>query len=71
MPEKDGFSETIKNDILPALERMIVKERDHLTMLKNSKSPAAADFIPGSRSFLSHLELRLKQYKSYIQHEGV
>jgi hypothetical protein len=76
------FKEKLKMDMIPAVERMIVKEKNHILKLKERKkyikkysffyfrSDSLIDeineMIKNSEKYLNHYELRLIDYKNYV-----
>lgn len=60
---KLSFKEQIINDIIPFVERMIEKEKEHLYWLENKNAPK--EFIEKSKLYLSHFRQRHKEYIEY------
>lgn len=72
------FQEEIITNFLPSLNRMLVKEKEHLVFLHNSKVKGKIfvdlaaekflnDAIERSEGFIKHLELRISQYEKFAE----
>lgn len=62
------FIEQMRVSFIPAIERMIEKERAHLARLKaNRHLRSARAFIQRSTQDLAHYEHRLKEYRDYVR----
>lgn len=60
------FKQTIDNDIIPTIKRMIMQEEIHLSKLKKMKQTRmVAEFIEKSESELRGLNTLLRQYQTY------
>lgn len=59
------FKQKFELDFIPAIERMIEKERIHLDFLIKNK--AKQEFIDSSNSHLNHFKLRLSEYIEYAK----
>lgn len=58
-----SFKEQMKQDIIPFVERMIEKEKEHLNWLIDNNAPK--DIIETSQRYLSHFRQRHKEYIEY------
>lgn len=58
-----SFKEKMKQDIIPFVERMIEKEKEHLYWLESKNAPK--EFIERSEWHLSHFRQRHKEYIEY------
>jgi CTP:phosphocholine cytidylyltransferase-like protein len=58
-----SFKEQMVNDIIPFVERMIEKEKNHLYWLESVKAPK--EFIERSEWHLNHFRQRHKEYIDY------
>lgn len=69
-PSVISFKQEVYNTVIPAIERMLTKEKEHLNKLLEFNSihhhEEVDSFISESKNMVSHLELRLKQYTEYI-----
>ena len=59
-----SFKEQMKQDIIPFVERMIEKEKEHLNWLIDNN--AVKDIIETSQRYLSHFRQRHKEYIEYV-----
>lgn len=59
-----SFKEQMVNDIIPFVEKMIEKERNHLYWLESKKAPQS--FIEKSKRYLNHFMQRHKEYIQYV-----
>lgn len=57
------FTEQMINDIIPFVERLIEKEKQHLYWLENKNAPK--EFIERSKLYLNHFRQRHKEYIEY------
>ena len=55
----------MKQDIIPFVERMIEKEKEHLYWLESKKAPQ--EFIERSKWHLNHFRQRHKEYIEYAE----
>lgn len=64
-----SFKEELQLHVIPAIDRMVGKEREHLKWMESQrkKSPVVEEFITTSKSVLSHLEQRLIEYIEYAK----
>ena len=60
-----SFKEQMINDIIPFVERMIEKEKEHLYWLESKKAPK--EFIKRSKWHLNHFRQRHKEYIEYVE----
>lgn len=60
-----AFKEQMKQDIIPFVERMIEKEKEHLYWLESKKAPQ--EFIERSKWHLNHFRQRHKEYIEYAE----
>ena len=60
-----SFKEQMKQDIIPFVERMIEKEKEHLYWLESKKAPQ--EFIERSKWHLNHFRQRHKEYIEYAE----
>ena len=58
-----SFKEQIKQGIIPFVETMIEKEKEHLYWLESKKAPK--EFIKRSKWHLNHFRQRHKEYIEY------
>ena len=58
-----SFNEQMKQDIIPFVERMIEKEKQHLYWLESKNAPK--EFIEKSKWYLNHFRKRHKEYIEY------
>ena len=58
-----SFKEQMINDIIPFVERMIEKEKEHLHWLESKIAPK--EFIDRSKWYLNHFRQRHKEYIEY------
>ena len=58
-----SFKEQMINDIIPFVERMIEKEKEHLYWLESKNAPK--EFIERSEWRLNHFRQRRKEYIEY------
>ena len=58
-----SFKEQMINDIIPFVERMIKKEKEHLYWLESKNAPK--EFIERSKWYLNHFRQRHKEYIEY------
>lgn len=58
-----SFKEQMKQDIIPFVERMIEKEKQHLYWLEGKNAPK--EFIEKSKLYLNHFRQRHKEYIEY------
>ena len=58
-----SFKEQMINDIIPFVERMIEKEKEHLYWLESKNAPK--EFIERSEWHLNHFRQRYKEYIEY------
>jgi CTP:phosphocholine cytidylyltransferase-like protein len=58
-----SFKEQMKQDIIPFVERMIEKEKQHLYWLERKNAPK--EFIERSKLHLNHFRQRHKEYIEY------
>jgi hypothetical protein len=58
-----SFKEQMINDIIPFVERMIEKEKEHLHWLESKNAPK--EFIERSKWYLNHFRQRHKEYIEY------
>lgn len=70
--------ENFKTVVIPTVNRMIEKEKEHLKFLKAARKEhgnanlkfldySIDDAIKASELYLVHYELRVKEYEKYIQ----
>jgi hypothetical protein len=60
------FKQTIDNDVIPVIKRMIMQEEIHLSRLKKMRqTPMVAEFIENSESELRRLNTMLRRYETY------
>lgn len=59
------FKEQMINDIIPFVEKMIEKEKNHLYWLESKNAPK--EFIEKSKSHLNHFRQRHKEYIEYLE----
>jgi len=64
-----SFKEELQLNIIPAIDKMIGKEREHLKWLESQRKKVfiAEAFIIKSKAVLSHLEERLIDYIQYAK----
>lgn len=64
-----SFKEELQQNIIPAIDRMIGKEREHLKWLESNlgKSVVVVEFYNTSKKVLAHLERRLIEYIDYAK----
>lgn len=60
-----SFKEQMVNDIIPFVERMIEKEKEHLYWLESKNAPK--EFIERSKLHLNHFRQRHKEYIEYAE----
>ena len=60
-----SFKEQMINDIIPFVERMIEKEKEHLYWLESKNAPK--EFIERSKWYLNHFRQRYKEYIEYAE----
>lgn len=60
-----SFKEQMKQDIIPFVERMIEKEKEHLYWLESKNAPK--EFIERSKWHLNHFRQRHKEYVEYAE----
>jgi hypothetical protein len=68
--EKLTLKEEMRVNFIPALERMIDKEKSHyeyLSLFEKSDYPMIEFFMARSEAFLKHLNERLVEYIQYYQ----
>jgi hypothetical protein len=58
-----SFKDQMVNDIIPFVERMIEKEKNHLYWLESKNAPK--EFIERSKWHLNHFRQRHKEYIEY------
>ena len=58
------FKEKLRTTFIPAIKKMVEKEKEFLAFLKKSNAPLR--FINSSQNYLDHYEKRLKQYEEYV-----
>jgi hypothetical protein len=59
------FKIKLKIDIIPWVETMLKKERDHLAYLqRHSHVAGVSSMIESTSGMISHFEMRLAEYKS-------
>ena len=58
-----SFKEQMINDIIPFIERMIEKQKEHLYWLESKNAPK--EFIEKSKLYLNHFRQRHKEYIEY------
>ena len=58
-----SFKEQMKQDVIPFVERIIEKEKEHLYWLESKKAPQ--EFIERSKWHLNHFRQRHKEYIEY------
>lgn len=58
-----SFKEQMKQNIIPFVERMIEKEKQHLYWLESKNAPK--EFIEKSKWYLNHFRQRHKEYIEY------
>jgi len=56
------FKKQMKTEFIPAIEEMIVKEKEHLKLLKKH---GASILINNSESMIFYMQNRLFDYKKY------
>ena len=61
------FKQQIKIKFIPAIEKMIVKETEHLATLHEYNTDFAFMCLKRSKETLIHLKERLQQYEDYIK----
>lgn len=59
-----SFKEQMKQDIIPFVERMIEKEKEHICWLESKKAPQ--EFIERSKWHLNHFRQTHKEYIDYV-----
>jgi hypothetical protein len=59
------FKEQMVNDIIPFVERVIEKEKNHLHWLESKNAPK--EFIERSKWHLNHFRQRYKEYVEYAE----
>lgn len=63
----NNFKETLKENIIPRIQAMIVKEKEYLQFLLRYKHKfLVKDFIQTSQDNLNHLEQRCQEYIDYL-----
>lgn len=64
-----SFKEQLQMNVIPSIDRMIGKEREHLRWLETQmgKSVVVIEFVNTSKKVLSHLEQRLIEYIDYAK----
>lgn len=60
-----SFKEQMVNDIIPFVEKMIEKEKEHLYWLESKNAPK--EFIERSKWHLNHFRQRHKEYIEYAE----
>ena len=60
-----SFKEQMINDIIPFVERMVEKEKEHLYWLESKNAPK--EFIERSKWYLNHFRQRYKEYIEYAE----
>jgi hypothetical protein len=60
-----SFKEQMVNDIIPFVERMIEKEKNHLYWLEKNNAPK--EFIERSKWHLNQFRYRHKEYIEYAE----
>ena len=60
-----SFKDQMVNDIIPFVERMIEKEKNHLYWLERKNAPK--EFIERSKWYLNHFRQRHKEYIEYAE----
>jgi hypothetical protein len=63
--ENSTFKEKLVNEILPFVEKMIEKEKNHLYWLEKNNAPSV--FIERSKLHLDHFRQRHKGYIEYAE----
>ena len=58
-----SFKEQMVNNIIPFVERMIEKEKNHLYLLESKNAPK--EFIERSKWHLKHFRQKHKEYIEY------
>ncbi len=58
-----SFKEQLINDIIPRIEVMAKKEKEHLHWLIDHDAPT--DFIQLSQKYYNHFTQRIKEYREY------
>jgi DNA repair ATPase RecN len=77
-----NFIDQMKNDFIPAIERMLEKERMHLVSLLHAKQkfekrcyPEYVEeikpMIDNSKQMVVHLEKRLNEYRDYVNNNNM
>lgn len=78
MEKNEEFIKKMKEMFIPAVERMVQKEKEHIESLRKSRRimrdrnvshsffPQIDSFIKESERMLEHYQMRLKQYKEYV-----
>lgn len=65
-----NFASKMKEEYIPTLEKMLLKEKEHLSFLEEQitkfKSKAAAKFKKDSEAYILHLETRIQEYINFI-----
>lgn len=65
------FSKKMNLEIIPWLQSMIKKERDHLAFLeKNRHIPEVTGMIASTNDMIAHFEMRLIEYKAKYPNEN-
>jgi len=73
--EKEAFKQEMKDNFIPAIKNMIIKEEDHLKKMNSYLDPAypiktrkyAQDCIKKSEQSLAHFKMRLQEYEEYVK----
>lgn len=64
------FSEKMNMEIIPWVQTMIKRERDHLEYLeKNKHVPGVAGMIASTNDMIAHFEMRLAEYRAKYPNE--
>jgi hypothetical protein len=62
------FKEQLRNDFIPRVKAMIIKEKQHIDWLGDFPTTNHIDsMIQDSNQALKHLEYRLKEYEEYVK----
>jgi len=60
-----AFKQKLKDDIIPRLEELVIKEKEYLDSLISNDSCLGS--VELSKQYHSHYTQRLKEYKEYIK----
>lgn len=68
------FLSQLKNILIPSIEKMIVKEKEHIEKMESKRGKRSSDllidtFVSDSKERLTHYEQRLKEYNEYQQNQ--